>query len=244
MLTEIRLFARTISELSGTSQSMKSIRTLWRLFPTEKFLLRKRNSHVHSHTFSPVIKNPNRIPWRPFFSLCVNEFHLGLSNKRLPKAREDLEIRLGQGQHYRNPMHGHVTERSLVRRVLKRLSKGPGMLMVVMIAGCASVSNPQPLSSKIDVDLGSVNSEGLRGPPDGLRAVHYEFCITAREDRADEVRSIDPTAQLMPGSRGRIGCARDQILVVGSTQQRSYRQVLERLAALEYVNRIGENVFE
>jgi hypothetical protein len=116
--------------------------------------------------------------------------------------------------------------------------------MVAMIAGCASVSNPQPHSSKIDVDLANVNSEGLRGPPDGLRAVHYEFCIPAGEYRAEEVRSIDPTAQFMPGSRGRIGCARDQILVVGNTHQRSYRQVLERLAALEYINRIRENFFE
>ena len=120
----------------------------------------------------------------------------------------------------------------------------PEMLMVAMIAGCSSVSNPHPFSSKIDIDLENVNSEGLRGPPDGLRAVHYEFCIPAGEDRADEVRSIDPTAQLMPGSRGRVGCARDQILVLGSTHQRSYRQVLERLAALEYVDRIAENFFE
>ena len=132
----------------------------------------------------------------------------------------------------------------MTRVVLNRLPTGPGILIIAMISGCASVSDPQPLSSKIDIDLGNVNSEGLRGPPDGLRAVHYEFCIPAGEDRVAEVLSIDPTARFMRGSRGRIGCARDQILVVGSTHQRSYRQVLERLAALEYVSRIGENFFE
>ena len=124
------------------------------------------------------------------------------------------------------------------------MNDGTAILMVAMIAGCASVSNPHPISSKIDVELGNVNSEGLRGPSDGFRAVHYEFCIPADENRADEVRSIDPTAQFMPGSRGRIGCASDRILVVGNTHQRSYRQVLGRLAALEYINRIGENFFE
>ena len=119
---------------------------------------------------------------------------------------------------------------------------GPGILMIAMIASCASVSSPHPISSKIDIDLGNVNLEGLRGPPHGLRAVHYEFCIPTGKD--EEVRSIDPTAQFMPGSRGRIGCAGDQILVVGNTHQRSYRQVLERLAALDYVSRIVENFFE
>ncbi|HWH46208.1 MAG TPA: hypothetical protein VN664_00305 [Burkholderiales bacterium] len=116
--------------------------------------------------------------------------------------------------------------------------------MIAMIAGCVSVSSPHAISSKIDVDLENVNSEGLRGPPDGLRAVHYEFCIPADEESAKEVRSIDPSAQFMRGSRGRIGCARDQVLVVGNTHQRSYRQVLERLAALEYVTRIAETFFE
>ena len=116
--------------------------------------------------------------------------------------------------------------------------------MVTMVVGCASASSPQPLSSKIDVDLANVNSAGLRGAPDALRAAHYEFCIPAGEGRPKEVRSIDSTAQFMQGSRGRIGCAKDQILVVGNTYQRSHRQVLERLAALDYVSRIAENFFE
>jgi hypothetical protein len=116
------------------------------------------------------------------------------------------------------------------------------LLLIATIAGCASVSNPFPISSKIDLDLANVNSEGLRGPPGGLRAVHYEFCIPTGKD--EEVRSIDPPAQFMPGSRGRIGCAGDRILVAGNTHQHSYPQVLERLAALEYVNRISENFFE
>ena len=117
------------------------------------------------------------------------------------------------------------------------------LLMIAMIASCA-LSNPHPLSSKIDIDLADVNREGLRGPPDGLRAVHYEFCIPAGEQSAKEVRSIDSTAQFMPASRGRTGCARDQMLVVRNTHQRSYRQVLERLTALDHVNRIAENFFE
>ena len=88
---------------------------------------------------------------------------------------------------------------------------------------------PEPRLPRIGVDLASVNAEGLRGPPGGLRAVHYEFCIPADDQVAAEVRAIDATARLLHGSRGRIGCRHGQILVLGHTHQPAYRRVLDRL---------------
>jgi len=102
----------------------------------------------------------------------------------------------------------------------------------------------QRTSPKIEVDLAEVNDAGLRGPPTALRAVHYEFCIPAAERYATEVLGIDPTLQLLPKSRGRIGCTNRQLLAVGSTHQQGYREVLERLAALPYITRIVESFFE
>ena len=99
-------------------------------------------------------------------------------------------------------------------------------------------------SPQIEIDLGGVNEEGLRGPPTGLRAVHYEFCIPAGQRYAAEIRGIDPTVQLMPASRGRIGCTNRQVLAVGNTHQHGYRDVLERLAALPYITRIAGSFFE
>lgn len=110
-----------------------------------------------------------------------------------------------------------------------------------MLAACASTP---PVSPKIAIDLAHVNADGLRGPPTGLRAVHYEFCIPSGERYAAEVKAIDATAQFPRGSRGRIGCSGDEILVLGSTHQHGYREVLERLAALPYVSRIQESHFE
>lgn len=112
-------------------------------------------------------------------------------------------------------------------------------LALASMLGCAS--SP---SAKIAIDLADVNAEGLRGPADGLRAVHYEFCIPAREDTAAEVRGIDPAARIMGGSRGRIGCDTAQALVTGNTHQAGYREILDRLAALPYVARIEESFFE
>lgn len=115
------------------------------------------------------------------------------------------------------------------------------VLALTALAACASAP---PDSPKIAIDLANVNELGLRGRETGLRAVHYEFCIPPEERHAAEVRKIDATAQLLPGIRGRIGCSGGQVLVLGNTLQRGYRQVLERLAALPYVSRIQEAHFE
>jgi len=89
-----------------------------------------------------------------------------------------------------------------------------------------------------------LDDSGLYGPPDGLRALSYEFCIPAGESYAALVRSVDPTVQVSPGSRGRIGCRNGQQLCIGHTHQQKFRDVLRRLAELEYVERIEQSWFE
>jgi hypothetical protein len=110
-----------------------------------------------------------------------------------------------------------------------------------LLSACAAV---QPPSAEIQIDLSGVNAEGLRGPSNGLRAVHYEFCIPAGETYKSEVVRIDASAVFMPDSRGRIGCRAGEVLVVGNTHQPGYRQVLDRLASLPYIERIVEAHFE
>jgi len=121
---------------------------------------------------------------------------------------------------------------------------GLGWLLALCFHVWASEATAERTSPKIEIDLAGVNEAGLRGPPTGLRAVHYEFCIPAGERYATEVLGIDPTLQLLPKSRGRISCTNRQLLAVGSTHQEGYREVLERLAALPYITRIVESFFE
>jgi hypothetical protein len=97
---------------------------------------------------------------------------------------------------------------------------------------------PDAVNAKIHFDLSEFNDDGLYGPPDGLRAAMYEFCIPARADLVSEVASIDPTVQIYADSPGRIGCARDEYLCIGSTGQPRFRDVLANLAQLEYTSRI------
>jgi hypothetical protein len=116
------------------------------------------------------------------------------------------------------------------------------VLLVCAMAACASGDPPpterESISDKVQLDLSGLNEDGLHGPPSGLRALAYEFCIPARQDLADDVRAIDPTIQVYPTGRGRIGCTVAQYLCIGSTHQPGFRTVLNRLAQLDYVMRI------
>jgi hypothetical protein len=110
--------------------------------------------------------------------------------------------------------------------------------------GCGSAKMSPATDQKIAFDLGQVNADGLVGPPDGLRALSYEFCVPDRPECVAEVQRIDPTVQLMRGARGRIGCGTDEILCLGSTHQPDWRGVLTNLARLPYIQRIAEAHFE
>jgi hypothetical protein len=96
----------------------------------------------------------------------------------------------------------------------------------------------------IGFDLCILDGDGLIGPPDGKRALDYEFCIPAGEGFAAEVRAIDASAAFFEGSRGRIGCGPDQVLVIGNTHRPDFAFVLQRLSELPYVARIEQAHFE
>lgn len=95
----------------------------------------------------------------------------------------------------------------------------------------------------IRFDLSVLGESGLYGPSDGLRALHYEFCIPDRSDAVAQVRDIDASVRLQR-AQGRIGCSKTQLLCIGSTHQPGYRQVLAALADLAYVARIEQAFFE
>jgi hypothetical protein len=97
---------------------------------------------------------------------------------------------------------------------------------------------------KITFDLSSLDESGLYGPTDGKRALSYEFCIPDTVQNRAEVNRIDPTVKFFAQSPGRIGCGESENLCIGSTHQKDFRGVLQRLAELTYVQRIDESFFE
>jgi len=125
---------------------------------------------------------------------------------------------------------------------MKQLFLLAEVLIFSVLCSCQPETEPQSTPwEKIAFSLDQLDEEGLAGPPDGKRALTYEFCIPP--EKATEISRIDGTAQFLR-TRGRIGCTPDQVLCLGHTHQPEYRQVLRRLASLDYVVEIREVYFE
>jgi hypothetical protein len=98
---------------------------------------------------------------------------------------------------------------------------------------------------KINIDLTKFNDEGYRVHPDGEKsAANYEFCIPANDSVLAIVKAIDPTAGEMRGSKGRSGCSDKEWLVIGSTRQSNFKDVLKKLAGLDFIRKITETFWE
>ena len=109
--------------------------------------------------------------------------------------------------------------------------------VVLLLSACAAAPTTVP-SAKVRFPLDSIRADGLSGPADGLVSIDYEFCVPATPEKLAEVRRIDPSVRISLVARGRIGRKDGQALCLGNTHQPGWRDVLERLAALEYVAEI------
>ena len=110
--------------------------------------------------------------------------------------------------------------------------------------GVAENEESESVRYKIEFDLEELDEQGFTGPVDGMRPIHYEFKIPKSEELKREVSAIDPSVKFMPKSRGRIGTNENEILCFGSTDQPGHKEILLRLAALPYIERIIVCYFE
>jgi hypothetical protein len=97
--------------------------------------------------------------------------------------------------------------------------------------------------SKVGFDPDLIGDDGLYGPPNGRRALDYELCIPDAMSYRDQVAALDPSLRFST-SPGRIGCAGNELLAIGTSHQTGFRSVLESLAQLPYVRRIEQAWFE
>ena len=72
----------------------------------------------------------------------------------------------------------------------------------------------------------------------------YEFCIPNESEYLDKIKSIDKTIAIYKSSTGRIGCGENQILCIGETMDKNYKEIIIALTNLPYVKNINESFFE
>ncbi len=121
------------------------------------------------------------------------------------------------------------------------------LLLPLLCSGCSLSYDPSLAARtghvKIHFDLDRLNDEGLQGPPGGLRALHYEYCLKDDPASLRQAASIDPTFERQRGS-GRAGCVSDEVLALGHTHQADHLEVLLRLADMDEIGEIHECFFE
>lgn len=68
--------------------------------------------------------------------------------------------------------------------------------------------------------------------------VKYMFCVPDTVMLRAEVARIDPTLSFFAGARGKRVCGERNVLCVGSTRQKGFKTVLNRLAKRPYIEEI------
>lgn len=72
----------------------------------------------------------------------------------------------------------------------------------------------------------------------------YEFCIPNTEANLNEIKAIDESIAVYKSSKGRIGCSKDEILCIGETVDKDYKNILIEISKKSYVKSINESFFE
>ena len=72
----------------------------------------------------------------------------------------------------------------------------------------------------------------------------YEFCIPNEAEYIDKIKSIDESIAIYKSSAGRIGCGDNQILCIGETGDKNFKEIIISLTNLPYVKSINESFFE
>lgn len=108
-------------------------------------------------------------------------------------------------------------------------------LILVCAIGCA----PQ---GKVKIDKASLHR--LEQSKETPMTLAYEFCIPDSKEKLKQVRAIDTSVVVMVGSKGRVGCSKSEWLCIGNLERKTYKRVLDKIAALSFVKVIKECVYE
>ena len=110
---------------------------------------------------------------------------------------------------------------------------------VCLLSAGGCVHKPfRPGTTVIDPALCALgDAADAGGAPPGPE-VKYMFCVPDNPMVRSEVARIDPSVSFVDGARGRRACGARSVLCVGSTRQKGFKAVLDRLARQPYIETI------
>lgn len=119
-----------------------------------------------------------------------------------------------------------------------------GIIIFLFLSGCFvfQPATQKKAEEKMDFSFSKLDKKGLikkRGT-----SLAYEFCIPNESEYLDKIKSIDQTIAIYKSSTGRIGCGENQILCIGETMDKNYKEIIIALTNLPYVKNINESFFE
>ena len=79
-------------------------------------------------------------------------------------------------------------------------------------------------------------------PSDG-QLIDYEFCAPDNETIWEELLSINPTLKKTT-SKGRSNCGKEEVLIIGNTDNKAFKTMLCKIANLDYVKEVNQTHWE
>ena len=118
------------------------------------------------------------------------------------------------------------------------------IIVTIMLSNCNIIKSKdyKTAQKKTNFDIESINNEGIIVTKGTF--LSYEFCIPNNEPSNTEVKKIDSKISIYISAKGRIGCSKKEVLCIGNTENKNYRETLIKLSKLNYVKNINESLFE
>lgn len=119
-----------------------------------------------------------------------------------------------------------------------------GILAFLALLRCSVLKSKEvkQAEDKMNFTFSKLDKDGLT--KDRKTSLAYEFCIPNEAEYLDKIKSIDESIAIYKSSTGRIGCGENQILCIGETEGKDYKNILISLTQLPYVKSINESFFE
>lgn len=117
-------------------------------------------------------------------------------------------------------------------------------VLITMLASCSVFRSKEykAAEEKMNFSFSKLDKKGLI--KDRGTSLAFEFCIPNTEENLNEIKAIDESIAIYKSSQGRIGCGPNEILCIGETVDKDYKNILIEISKLSYVQSINESFFE